>query len=215
MQAPHPLGPRRRQPAVEVASHTKSLEIALQRPCDNRWPPGRPKARKVVPKAPKKEPKSHKCPPKGASDMTFCQTGRPSENMRRRVRIACPDPPEVPLIDTFSTKRVSKSPLGKLLAKRSPELTKSCAMGATRVPQGPPKWHLGSPKITPKSHSGTHGRQGLDSRALGGTPRAKMTSKRDPEASKKPKLKNTNEQKNAGIPPCFGRHLRVRFASRV
>ena len=185
MQAPEGQRPRRRRPAVEVASHTKSLEIALQRPCDNRWPPGRPKARKVVPKAPKKEPKSHKCPPKGASDMTFCQTGRPSENMRRRVRIACPDPPEVPLIDTFSTQRVSKSPLGKLLAKRSPEITNSCAMGATRVPQGPPKCHLKSQKITPKSHSGTLGRQGRDSRALRGTPRPKMTSKRDPEASKK------------------------------
>ncbi len=137
-----------------------------------------PKSAQSCPKGSQNEPKSHKCPPKGASDMTFCQTGRPSENMRRRVRIACPDPPEVPLIDTFSTKRVSKSPLGKLLAKRSPEMTKSCATGATRVPQGPPKWHLGSPKITPKSHSGTLGRQGLECGALGGTPPAENCLKK-------------------------------------
>ena len=146
MQAPEGQRPRRRRPAVEVASHTKSLEIALQRPCDNRWPPGRPKAREVVPKAPKMEPKSHKCPPKGASDMTFCQTGRPSENMRRRVRIACPAPPGVPLFCTFSTKSVSKSPLGKGFAKSSPEITKSYATGATTVPQGPPNGTSGHQK---------------------------------------------------------------------
>ena len=59
---------------------------------------------------------------------------------------ACTDcmsgPPPVPLFYTFSTKRVSKSPLGKGFAKSSPEITKSYATGATTVPQGPPKWHL-------------------------------------------------------------------------
>ena len=140
-----------------------------------------PKSAPSCPKGSQNGAKIPQMPSQGRLGHDFLPNWSTFRNMRRRVRIECPDPPEVPLKDTFSTQRVSKGPLGKLLAKRSPEMTKSCATGATRVPQGPPKWHLKSQKITPKSHSGTHGRQGLDSRALGGTPRAKMTSKRDPE----------------------------------
>ncbi len=179
MQAPEGQRPRRRRPAVEVASHTKSLEIALQRPCDNRWPPGRPKARKVVPKAPKKEPKSHKCPPKGASDMTFCQTGRPSENMRRRVRIACPDPRRCLGWTPFPPKGCQRARLENCSLKDHHKSRKV----APRVPQGcpkDPKWHPGSPKIIPKSHSGPLGRQGRDCGALGGTPPAENDLKKRP-----------------------------------
>ncbi len=134
--------------------------------------------------------------------------------MRRRVRIACPAPPGVPLFCTFSTKRVSKSPLGKGFAKSSPEITKSYATDATTVPQGPPNGTPGHQKSLQNLTLGHLGGKGAIPEASG-APRPKMTSKRDPEASKKPNLTNTHGKKKAGILPCFGRHFGVRFAGRV
>ena len=103
--------------------------------CGKKLPQRRPKVCKVLPKVPKMEPKSQKLAHEVALEATFCQTGRPSYNLRRRGRIACAPPLESSILAHFGRKSHPKARFEGTRKTTPEKIQKTCEKNRKAMPQ--------------------------------------------------------------------------------
>ncbi len=103
--------------------------------CGKKLPQGHPKVCKVLPKVPKMEPKSQKLAHEVALEATFCQTGRPSYNLRRRGRIACAPPLESSILAHVGRKSHPKARFEGTRKTTPEQIQKRCETVRKTMPQ--------------------------------------------------------------------------------